>query len=234
MKPIPVFLQIPKTGGTTMAAAMRRSVGAERFLQVKILEDGPLTLDSDTTEVRAIRSRIAEAGAEVAAIAAMAPFGIHRLLPRPVAYFTLVREPIERCVSLWYFMVRRERPEVAACGRDLDRLLADRLSLSFCDEMTRMLSGSSKPELDDDDLARARQVVEHHIVDLADLAGHDQLLDRIAARFGWTRSWQERLNVAPDKPADLMSPTALARLRSTNDLDLRLYDWLVNSGRLAC
>lgn len=228
--PIPVFLQIPKVGGTSLAAIMRENCAPDRFLQVKILEDGPITLASDTEEVRAIRRRVAEAGPTVEAIAAMVPFGIHALLARPAVYFTVVREPIDRCASLWHFMVRRNRPEVAAAGGDLEALLERGLSLSFSNEMTRMLSGSDQPAIDRADFERAVDNVERRVEHIADISRHDRLVEEVARRFAWRKTSGERLNVAGDKPA--LAGGAVRRLVDLNRWDLELHAWLRDSGRV--
>jgi Sulfotransferase family len=32
------------------------------------------------------------------------PFGLHKILPQPATYITVVREPIDRMISAFYFM----------------------------------------------------------------------------------------------------------------------------------
>src|SRR5215210_5170689 len=155
MRELIVHQQIPKTATNSVVALLKDSESSHAVEVIKITSDrkpnGDVLLvsenDAHTCETWQKLNELPEA---VSALSIMAPWGFQRALRRSFKAFTLVREPLARISSYWNFVCK-----AASSGRasfapfleadfDLDTALTRMISLSFFNEQTRMISGSSR------------------------------------------------------------------------------------------
>jgi Sulfotransferase family len=102
-KPLWIFLHIPKCGGTTFKAHVERHLA---------LEDEFFEFSNWGREFRATKNiaafedrSVADRAKAVVLAGHHVRFGIHRLVPgdREARYFCVLRDPAERCVSLYNY-----------------------------------------------------------------------------------------------------------------------------------
>jgi hypothetical protein len=217
-----IYLHIPKTAGTTLHHIIdrqyepaeshvidRHDVGIEEFKGLSPVR---------RARIRMLRGHI--------------PFGLHRYIPGPATYVTVLRDPIERLISYYYFV--RGNPkhylhDYALLRRmTLRRYVESRVSLATDNFQTRIISGAwtnvGYGECDEATLALAqRNLVQHFaVVGLAEQ--FDQTLLLLKRRFGWRNVFYSRRNVTQGRPPrDSLSQETLAVLRQHNRLDLELY-----------
>ena len=106
-EPLWIFLHLPKTGGTSFKAHLEKHF--EQDVALIELSDWGRRFRRDAGSVE-LEARSEEERSAVRVIAGhQAYFGIHRLIPggRDARYVSFVREPADRCVSLYNF--RRSR-----------------------------------------------------------------------------------------------------------------------------
>jgi Sulfotransferase family len=94
-----VFLHIPKTGGTTL----------NRIIEWQY---SPLSIFTiDPYGIRATSERFKTFSEErrrrLRVVRGHLYYGIHEFLPQGRTYITMVREPVARVLSQYYFMLRR-------------------------------------------------------------------------------------------------------------------------------
>jgi hypothetical protein len=93
-----LFLHIPRTGGTSLRKMFESSLSssATALLYGECITKAEQVLrnipDKQWDNIELIRGHFT--------------FGIHRWIPRPCAYFTLLREPVARCLSLYKYIRR--------------------------------------------------------------------------------------------------------------------------------
>lgn len=94
-----VFVHLPKTGGTTLHAALRRAVGKDavspNFIASKLSDQDAVELDKYTV-----------ISGHISIIDVRRYFPDRKIL-------TILREPLDRCVS-WYYFARAMRPAIGA------------------------------------------------------------------------------------------------------------------------
>jgi hypothetical protein len=90
-----IFLHNLKAGGTTFREILIRQYGARAVYTVG-------GRHRTTGDLRRIRSLDVD---KVRVIQGHIPFGVHELLRRESTYVTLLRDPVERIVSLYRFIL---------------------------------------------------------------------------------------------------------------------------------
>ena len=92
-----LFIHLPKTGGTALRSALRTafSPDASAFIY------GPRDLDGAITRDR-FEALPADAKARLRLVMGHFRYGFHEELGRPYRYATIVRQPVDRVVSLYY------------------------------------------------------------------------------------------------------------------------------------
>ncbi len=101
MPPLDIFLHIPKTGGITMYQILRHNYPPESIWKVY-----PASWEDLQQAVNALPE---ERRARLRLLTGHIPYGVHTLLGRPARYFTILREPVERTLSYFYYV--RSHPD---------------------------------------------------------------------------------------------------------------------------
>lgn len=239
-EPLWVFLHLPKTGGTTFKAHLERHL--EQDVSLIELSDWGRQIRRKAGRPE-LAERSEEDRAKVRVIAGHhAYYGIHRLIPGPrdVRYVSFMRDPAERCVSLYNF--RRSRGVVTAgfeqwYESDYQRESAVRF---FAERLTdRRIAPDPERQL-----AVARQLLERCWF-VTTTERLDEGLDFLCAEMDIPADWKPwrqtdggtALSIA-SHPArgerverhQLLDEALRARIHAESPCDLALYEW-VKAGR---
>ncbi len=221
-RPRTIFLHIPKAAGTTFIQVLER-----QFPRGTVLARHALGLNG-------LEPRIADIpGPERAKIRCLHGHflhGVHAALPGPSRYLTMLREPVDRHVSSYFFALQnpdaprnrwvRERPT------DLDGYLAVLEDEGRLNRQTHLIAGPALPDEPTDVLARARLHLERDF-DLVGLTERfDETLLLAWRRLGWRHILYRRVNVTRSRaPLSAISPAQRAAIERANALDIELYDF---------
>ncbi|MEM8557850.1 MAG: sulfotransferase family 2 domain-containing protein [Bacteroidota bacterium] len=170
------------------------------------------------------------------------PHGLHRFTRRPVRYATVLREPLERAVS-WYYYIRGQE-SIDLWERHPLRSFVDRVTLvqfyrdeRFENRQARFLAGLHYdrlyPTLRRSEAFRRRllDAAKRNLEACAVFGVQDRFGDTVRAfehTLGWTFVKQEKRWAAADKrrtlqDIDTLNPKVLPKLRESHDLDYELY-----------
>jgi Sulfotransferase family len=150
-QPLIIFLHLPKTGGTTLARIIDRQYDSSSIL--------PLYESMFGNELSALPQNHLD---RLRIVMGHLYFGVHAFAARPCMYITILREPIDRVISHYYFV--RHDPSnylyelaskmtlkefVESCGRqepnnDQTRLLAGPLHTASFGMLGRNVRYSEK------------------------------------------------------------------------------------------
>jgi hypothetical protein len=228
-----LFIHIPKTAGTTLRHALadlyppdqrafiygprvEGSVSMQHFLDLSAKERAPLRL-----------------------VMGHYGFGLHRWLPGPSRYVTMLREPMDRIVSLFHYYrtgrfppdskPAREQAVLVDRGTPIDEWIFRNREPRWDNHMVRLLAGARGVgfgECTDALLGEALAHVEEHFEALLLLEWMPLSMEMLAAIVGQPIPDAPRHNVGADRPAVAdIDPAALRRIRELNRLDLGLYRW---------
>jgi hypothetical protein len=215
-----IFLHIPKTGGATLRDIVRR-----RYRHASICEY------HHRRNAEAFLALSEQQKAAYKVIQGHMPFGLHRQLPQSAAYLTMLREPISRVLSTYYFML--DRPHHP------DHALAQQLSLADfvqCGEIrlmdngqTRLIAGehpeygACTPAL----LEQAKTNLDNHFLWVGVTSHFDEGLLLLSDLLGWRWPYYVRRNVGYSHPRKHELPReVLSVVEKFNELDMALFEYV--------
>jgi Sulfotransferase family len=220
-----IFLHIPKTGGSTLYKILEHQYSPAQ------------TVTLDTPKVAGFKTLSAAQRGRYRLIQGHLYFGLHRFIPRASTYITLLRHPVERVLSFYYYA--RSTPDhylyplLAIERLDLKTLLARELSSELRNDQTRMLAGDEWEDLQRvvtrAALERAKANLRSHFRFVGLLEEFDASLLLLCRAFNWRLPSYIKENVTKEKPDDPFLDVETRRLvEDANGLDLELYEYARN------
>lgn len=153
------------------------------------------------------------------------PFGLHEILPQPAAYITVMREPVERVISAFYFMSNYKlHPNYWKFRRE-GWTLEDFVRRSPRENVqTKMIAGADyDAPCTAEILAQAKENLRYFsVVGLTERL--EESLALMKLRFGWKLKCYSSFNVTRTRPKthDLPQST-LDLIADRNRFDVELY-----------
>ena len=98
MNDLIIHLHIPKTGGTTLRDIVNRQYSSENILTIP-------TIDKSKNIVGALSSNKIN---QLEVIQGHLKYGIHNHFDRTAKYFAIMREPVDRVLSSYYYVISQE------------------------------------------------------------------------------------------------------------------------------
>ncbi len=234
-RPLAYYVHINKNAGNTVMDVLDREYG-DRFADFLVpgrrAGDKAKTVDSDDAVVRAVVAEALAVEDTLDCLAINLPYGIHRHLSRPVHYFTLLREPVSRCLSQWYWFYRNRDggsawATVESYDRDLERILADDAILQFSNDQTRFITGTADIRLTDEHLDLAKQLIAEEYRFVGAVERFSDSYRELASRLAWKQEEFEHLNPGDYSDLAVRPDRAVELFAAANDVDRRLHEWLV-------
>jgi hypothetical protein len=224
-----IFLHIGKAGGTTFHSILERQYPAS----VHYVSHG-------SGEITAFRALPPAERGRIGVFRGHTNYGLHELAGKPCVYITLLRDPVERVIS-HYFFAKRDRAHPLH-----ERIAADKLGLAEFLPLTTdndngqvrafagvgdiygFLRDDVEPvpfgACDEALLARAKQNLAACL-----LAGLTERFDETVLLLRHLLSWEQPpfyslKNVAPERlRRDEVPPETLRLIEQRNELDTELY-----------
>lgn len=218
-----VFLHIPKTAGTTLHRIIERQYRPGELYSPGLTEGhgvGELAKLSDErrAEIRMFRGHMG--------------FGVDKHLPVPSTYMTILREPIDRVISYYYFIRRTPghylHDFVTSGESDLKAFIDSEAHVMTDNAQTRVLSGVwHGPRFGgctDEMLETAKRNLRDRFAVVGLTERFDETLLLMKKAFGWGNVFYTRQNVSSQRPRrEELAPETLQAIASTNQLDIALY-----------
>ena len=217
-----ILLHVPKTGGSTLKRAIKWKYPAETLF----LETLATPLESIPERVPLDRRR------EARAVVGHLHYGVHEHFPRECAYITVLREPVSRVISSYYYIKGDPRhwlhDELVRTGMGLEEFVRTSADPGVDNEQTQLIAGvgsgglhSGRPvAVGPDELEQAKRNLERFLV-----VGINERFDEsfilIRRALGWKLPMYTSSRVASGpKPA---TEAEVELIRERNRFDLELY-----------
>ncbi len=218
-----VFLHIPRTAGTTLQQIIERQYRPDQIFSLGLVVQEAIEEFKQLEEVRRVKIRM---------LMGHMGYGLHRYLPGPATYFTILRQPVELVTSFYYFI--RRSPQhylhefLKSGNRSLKEYLESKVTYVTDNVQTRLLSGvwdtvpigNCTPEV----LERAKHNLREHFAVVGLTERFDETLLLLKRAFGWRNLFYTKRNVTRRRPKTGELPVSLREaITDANRLDLALY-----------
>ncbi len=218
------FVHIPKTGGATFRKILGRLYASKKIFWVNLIQD------RETFKTLSGREK-----SLLDAVAGHFPYGLHEQLPhRGHRYITFLRDPVERCLSHYYHVLRT--PEnylytaVVKGGMTFKDFVSSNISIEMDNLQCRIVSGLHGQipwgQVDEKCLSLAKKRLRDDFEIFGLTERFDESVFLMARRFGWKVGPYGRSNVGVNKPESRPKNLELIRLiRSRNAADVELFQY---------
>jgi galactose-3-O-sulfotransferase len=154
-------------------------------------------------------------------------FGLHEILPQPATYITVLRDPIDRVISAFYFMRSYVLHPLYWKFKRENWTLEDFVRRSPRENVqSKILAGAEyNSPCTEEILAQAKENLFEHFSVVGLSERFEESLALMKLRFGWKLQRYSSFNVTQARPkkADLPQPT-LDLIVEKNSFDLALYE----------
>lgn len=228
-----IFLHIPKTAGTSLRKVVERFYDKDEIYaiyeeHIKEFKDVP---DDKKNKIKVFYGHVS--------------FGLHKYIPQPTSYVTILRDPVERVISLYSYVSKlKDHPYYKQFDFDkmtIAEFVQSGITLEADNEQTRLVSGIDCEfgKCTSEMLETAKENLRKHfaVVGLSEYFDESVLLMKLA--FGWklpirlslkkivsgtASPFYERTNVSINRVRrDELSEDDLFAIDKFNELDIQLY-----------
>jgi hypothetical protein len=222
-----IFLHLPKTAGLTLHGIIERQYAPQNVYTL----DSTRILES----IQAFQDLSAARRAEIYMLKGHIGMRLemHKFLPEPVTYFTLLRDPIDRVISHYYYIrgLKDHYLTELAINTSLQEVLEQDKIPMFNNEQTRWLAGEEHNigfgGYQEKILEKAKKNLREHFAVVGLTERFDETLLLLKHTYDWPHNvFYTRTNVTTQRPRkDEISPATLNALVQANLLDIELYQY---------
>lgn len=210
-----IFLHIPKAAGSTLRSIIDRHYPQQVIYKLY----GPQTLiDTFINLPEESRNRIRVLQGHI-------PFGLHKYLNVPVNYLTMLRDPVERVISFYYWILENREESLYEIVRGMSLSnFADSGFPITSNYQTRLISGSMEDSSDALAIAKHNLELPNTIFGLSERFDESLILFRNL--LGWKSVVYARYNVTKNKPEKRdISDSIIETIKRHNRSDIELYQF---------
>lgn len=220
-----IFLHIPKTAGVTMESIIQRQYYPQSITAF------PASAPERAKQYNEFKKLSESAKRRNKLIRGHICFGLHEFLPQQSTYITFLRDPVERVISLFYFIRRVPGhpyySSIVSSNMSLEEFVCSGMGKQIDNVQTRVLTDSWNVEFGKCShkmLESAKSNIDNYFAVVGLTGRFDESLILLKQKFGWKNIFYQRKNVTKNRPLqeDIADKT-LEEIKKYNELDIELY-----------
>ena len=228
-----IFLHIPKVGGTTVNKIIDRQYKPNTIYRVRDDDSRHKRIQDCVDEFKVLPVAEKE---EIEVVMGHMGFGIHNFLPQPSVYITMLRDPVERVISYYYYVLRTSNhylyQKVTSEKISLEDCIRLGISTELDNSQTRILSASNGDsdspitfgQCNEEMLKRAKKNLQEYFVGVGLVESFDKSLLLFKKLLNWNNIFYIKRNVTKNRPLKSdFSQETLNIIQNQNEFDLELY-----------
>lgn len=216
-----IFLHIPKTGGRSL-----QSIILKKYRDAEVITDahekfGEIAEWSD------------EHKRNIHYIQGHFIFGAHKMFPQACKYITLLRDPVERVISHYYYIKRSPghplNRDVMEQSLDLEGYVTSGICDEVLNDQTRLIAGVKREEsmAESAMLSQAKENIDRNFLVAGVLDQFDETLMLLKRRLELRRIYYGVRNQTINRPLkEQISTSTLQLICEQNQSDMELYNYV--------
>jgi hypothetical protein len=215
-----IFLHIPKTAGITLYRIIEKqyppsaifNIGTPRSRRASA-EDLAKIPEARRNKIRCLQGHMI--------------FGLHSYLLQPCTYITFLRDPVDRIISHYYYVLNNAQhylhEQVTSRRMSLSDYVSSGITPELTDGQTRLLAGNAE-NLDRDMLQSAQRNLREHFAVVGLTERFDESLVLMKRRLGWRNVFYTKENVTRGRaPKSAIPQSIISQIEQSNEKDIQLY-----------
>jgi len=224
MKDLFIHLHIPKTGGTTLRDIIQRQYQSEKILMIpKLDESEDILKEVSTSQINQLKL-----------IQGHLKYGIHNHFHRRAKYFAIIRDPINRVLSTYYYVLsQKNNPQNLSTSNNQMTIydyVQSGVNPFLINGQTQLISGKTgnidNPIIKSEELfSLAKENIANDFLFLGITEMFDETILILKNMLGWHMPYYSIANRTKNKPNyDAVDPTVTSFIKEHNQLDIKLYN----------
>jgi hypothetical protein len=219
-KEILIFLHIPKTGGRTLQNIILRQFSEDEVItdaHGKLKEIGAWS-EEQKHKIRYIQGHFI--------------FGFHKVVPQKCVYITLLRDPVDRIISHYYFIKRSLSHPLNHVVEEQGISLEEYVTSGICEEVkndqTRLIAGVERGALIDESkmLELAKENIDRRFLLVGLVECFDETLILLKRRLRLRNIFYDVRNKTINRPLkEQIHESTLQLIVENNQADIELYSY---------
>jgi hypothetical protein len=217
-----IFLHVPKTAGTTVRAIIERQYPPSEVYA--IYEGSRAVGHHSMADLKALPEAEKK---KIKVYAGHVSYGLHELIPQPVHYYAMLRDPVDRIIS-YYHHTMHHNPKFGANKISLMKFFA-RKDPMLHNQQTQIISGIKAPPgaCSDEMLWTAIDNINDQFCAVGITEMFDESILLLRKAMAWDLPEYVHENVSVDRPArDFFSEAEINLIKKNNQLDIMLYSYV--------
>ena len=221
-----IFIHIPKAAGSTLTTILDREYDPSLTY----------TIEGDIEQsIRKFVSLSSNYRDKIKLLRGHIPYGLHRHINRSSKYFTMMRNPEDRIISYYHYVLRSKdhylHDEVVGGKMSLNSFIKSQITLELDNDQTRHLSGLFYDipfgKITEDILEVAKRNIDKDFL----IVGLSEKFDESLLLMKKFLNWRHlplyvRKNVTKNRPeTNTFNSQALNLIREYNSFDVQLYSY---------
>ena len=210
-----IFMHIPKTGGGTLNSILKK-----QYQDIEVVRNGGFWGDKPPWKNSFPNDKIQK----LQCIRGHFPFGIHEQFLKPFTYVTMLRNPVERLISLYYHIITSPDNRMYRKAKNLSMkrfMEKDDFKIQTVNMQTRQISGGKYSDLQ---LAKENLKNYFSVVGITEM--YNESIFLMSQEFGWSNfniNYKKK-HVNPHRlTKDQISQDVIDIIKKNNQLDMELY-----------
>ncbi|MDQ0058840.1 sulfotransferase family 2 domain-containing protein [Paenibacillus harenae] len=200
-----LFIHIPKTGGTSFTQNLQSN--CPKLIYYYSMD--------------AVKTSLAIADCFTGHF----PYGFHQYTTRPYKYVTMLRDPVELTISMFYYMYKNRNPVLKTYDDKLsieEFILSGKFDYYFMNLQSRYISGQLMTFVPDLKVAKSNLVNHIAFYGITELFAESQFL--LVEEMGWKLEHYPKLNETPyRKRQSEISQQTIKAICEKSKVDILLY-----------
>ena len=223
-----IFLHIPKTAGSTFHMILNKRYKSN---EIKNLFGSRYS----EPEIKSFIEAPVEAKKNIRLLKGHMPYGMHNYLPDESKYISVLRNPVERVISQYYYIKKNTynplHNQVEKDGMSISEFVSSGISVGMNNGHCRFLNGDLDEykfnQCDDILLEQVKENIRKNFLWLGLTERFDESILVLSILLGWkSPPYYIRENVSKNrKSRDSISKEEISVIEEYNSLDMNLYSF---------